>query len=92
MTFSLVENTVNNYKEWASNLSSTIGEIYLYVVNNANLMCTFLSLGTPSISFLSVLKGHKGIIAHEFVLSFLFLNFSYLVLFFFFLAEKPEEP
>ena len=56
------------------------------------MMCTCLSLSTPSIPFLSVLKYHKGIIAHDFVLLFIFLNFLYLVLFSFFLVEKPEEP
>ena len=55
------------------------------------MMYTCLSLGTPIIPFLSFLKGHKGIFAHEFVISFIFLNFPYLVLFFFFLVEKPEE-
>ena len=45
-------------------------------------------------SFSSVLNGHKGITAHEFVLSFIFLNFLYLVFFFFFfffffLVEEP---
>ena len=43
-------------------------------------------------SFSSVLKGHKGITAYEFVLSFIFLNFPYLVLLFFFLVEEPEVP
>ena len=55
------------------------------------MMCTCLSLSTPSIPFLSVLKYHKGIIAHDFVLLFIFLNFLYLVLLLF-LSEEFEEP
>ena len=63
-------------------------ESIIHHVFNNNMMCTCLSLGTPSIHFSSVLKGHKGIIAHEFVLSFIFLTFPYLVLLFFSLEKK----
>ena len=41
-------------------------------------------------SFSNVLIDHKEITIHEFSLSFLFLNFPYLVFFFFFLVEELE--
>ena len=52
------------------------------------MLCTCLSLGTSKNSSSSVLNVHKGITTHEFVLSFPFLNFLYLVLLFFFLIEE----
>ena len=56
-------------------------------------MYTFtFPLSNLSIPFLLSQKVIEESCALEFALLFLFLNFSYLVLFLFFLVKEPKEP